>query len=103
MEEVYILAASNEEIKKWVEDHEGQPAIIDDPEIVNDKIGLRINWKGMKDEAMLSNEREITRDISWNKFFSIMESQKLGFMYSNSENTNRTWSYKFVNKYSTEE
>ena len=103
MEVVYKLAGSNEEIKNWVESHGGTPAIIADPEIATDSIGLRINWKGRKDEGMLSEKREVTKNISWEEFFSIMERRELAFMYSDSEDVNLTWAYKFVNKYATEE
>ena len=103
MEIVYEKAQSNEEIKKWVEDHGGKPAIIDDPEITQDKIGLRINWIGKKDEAMLSHGRKITRDVSWDEFFSEMERLGLSFLYSKEEDINQTWRYKFINKYESEE
>lgn len=99
MDVVYKLAESNEEIKNWVESHEGTPAIIDDPEIIQDNIGIRIDWKGKKDEGMLSGERNITRDITWEEFFSIMKNKDLVFMYSDSPDVNLTWAYKFVNKF----
>lgn len=103
MEVVYKLAGSNEEIKNWVVSHGGSPAMINDPEVVQDKIGLRINWKGQKDEAMLSKGREVTGNITWDEFFAIMAREGLAFMYSDTEDINPTWSYKFVNKYTTEE
>ena len=103
MDVVYKLAKNNEEIKKWVESHGGSPAMINDPEVVQDKIGLRINWKGRKDEGMLSEGRDVTGNITWDEFFSIMNRENLAFMYSDSEEVNLTWAYKFVNKYATEE
>ncbi len=103
MEVVYKQAISNEEIKTWVESRGGKPAIIDDPEITEDKIGLRIDWKGKKDEAMLSEGRVTTRDIPWEEFFRIMEDQQLIFMYSDSKDINPTWEYKFVDKYPVDE
>lgn len=100
METVYKLAESKEEIKKWVESHGGKPAVINDPAVVEDKIGLRIDWPGQKDEAMLSEARDVTHDISWNEFFDIMDTENLDFMYSEeTDEINPTWSYKFVNKY----
>jgi hypothetical protein len=99
MEVTYKLAESNEEIKSWVESHGGKPAIMDDPEVVNDVRGLRIDWPGEKDEALLSTGRDETRDISWEEFFGIMDRHELGFMYSeNTSDVNPTWTYKFVNK-----
>ena len=103
MEVVYKQTNDHEEIKKWVEMHQGKPAIIDDPEITEDKIGLRINWEGKKDEAMLSMVRKETRNISWDEFFAIMEREQLDFMYSDSEGINPTWSYKFLDRYPVEE
>ena len=102
MEVVYKLAEDNEEIKNWVEKNGGTPAIIDDPRVILDKPGLRIDWKGKRDESMLSEGREVTRDISWDEFFREMERQDLVFMYSDEESVNPTWRYKFVNKYTTE-
>src|SRR5258706_1345452 len=99
MEPVYKLAESNEEIKNWVESHSGIPAIIDDHDVVNDTVGLRIDWPGEKDEAMLSGTRNETKDISWEKFFEIMDRHDLAFMYADqNEEVSLTWAYKFVNK-----
>ena len=98
MEVVYKTAISEDEIKNWVENHGGKPAIIDDPEIKTDEIGLRIDWPGEKDESMLSEARHETKDISWNEFFLLMKTHNLVFMYSEQEDINPTWRYKFGNK-----
>lgn len=98
MEVVYKTAETNEEIRNWVVLHGGKPAIIDDPEVSLDKHGLRIDWPGVKDESMLSSERETTRDISWDEFFRIMKENSLIFMYSEEEDINPTWKYKFAKK-----
>ncbi|KKS94687.1 MAG: hypothetical protein UW68_C0010G0013 [Candidatus Collierbacteria bacterium GW2011_GWB1_44_6] len=98
MEVVYKTAQTNEEIRNWVTLHEGKPAKINDPDIVQDKIGLRINWPGKKDEGMLSEGRETTKDISWDEFFLIMEENHLLFLYSDDEGINPTWRYKFINE-----
>lgn len=95
MEPVYKRAETNEEIRNWVVLHGGKPAIIDDTEVVMDKIGLRIDWPGKKDEGMLSSGRETTKDISWEEFFRIMKEEGLTFMYSEEEDMNLTWRYKF--------
>jgi len=100
MEVVYKLAQTNEEVKIWVVKNGGKPALIDDPNIGMDKVGLRINWPGKKDEGMLSTVREVARDTSWDNFFRIMEDRNLGFMYTEEADDNDgTWRYKFVNKY----
>lgn len=98
MEVVYKTAETNEEIRNWVVLNGGKPAMIDDPMVDQDKIGLRIDWPGAKDESMLSDTRETTRDISWEEFFRIMEDQKLVFMYSEEQDINATWRYKFAKK-----
>ncbi len=103
MEVVYKKAESNEEVRNWVVLHGGKPAILDDPEIRTDEIGLRIDWPGKKDEAMLSSGRKATRDISWDEFFAIMERHGLEFLYSDQEEIDNTWRYKFEPKYSPEE
>lgn len=103
MDVVYKTAETNEEIKNWVEKNGGTPAVIDDPAISLDRTGLRINWKGNKDESMLSEERNVTKNISWERFFEIMENKELIFMYSDDDRVNQTWRYKFVNKYESEE
>lgn len=103
MEVVYKRAKNNEEIKNWIEKNGGQPAIIDDPNVDLDKKGLRINWKGNKDESMLSQERETTKNISWDDFFTRMDDNELEFEYSEDEEVNPTWRYRFVNRYSSPE
>lgn len=103
MEVVYKRAESEEEIKNWIEKNGGQPAVIDDPEIKTDEVGLRINFPGRQDERMLSTKRHITRNVSWDEFFAMMENRSLDFLYSDDEDVDLTWRYKFANKYSTEE
>ncbi len=103
MEVVYKKAESNEEIRNWVVLHGGKPAIIDDPDVRMDEPGLRIDWPGEKDEAMLSSGREVTKDITWDEFFAIMERHNLDFLYSEEEDANVTWRYKFEPKFSPEE
>lgn len=103
MEVTYKKAESNDEIRNWVVLHGGKPAIIDDQDVKMDEPGLRIDWPGQKDESMLSEGRKVTKDISWEEFFAIMERHNLDFMYSEQEEINNTWSYKFENKYPVEE
>ncbi len=100
MEVIYKKAETHEEIRNWVVLHGGKPAIIDDPNVKMDDIGLRIDWPGEKDEAMLSEGREITRDIPWDEFFSVMDRLKLDFFYSEQEEVSSTWRYKFEPKFS---
>ncbi|HCQ31420.1 TPA: hypothetical protein DIU27_03510 [Candidatus Collierbacteria bacterium] len=99
MEVIYKKAETNEEIRNWVVLHGGKPATINDPEVVMDKIGLRIDWPGHKDEGMLSSGRAATKDISWDEFFAVIERENLDFEYSEQENIDPTWRYRFVPKY----
>ncbi|KKT39704.1 hypothetical protein A3K29_02330 [Candidatus Collierbacteria bacterium RIFOXYB2_FULL_46_14] len=99
MEVVYRKAQTNEEIRNWVVLHEGKPAMINDSEIVRDQVGLRIDWPGNKDERMLSSGRATTKDISWEEFFAVMERENLDFEYSDQEDIEATWRYRFVPKY----
>lgn len=103
MDVVYKQAQTNEEIKNWVEKNGGKPAIIDDPAVREDEVGLRIDWPGKKDEAMLSEARHETRDISWDEFFEIMKIHNLIFEYSDQKDVDETWSYRFRNMYEVEE
>lgn len=96
---MYKTAKTNDEIRNWVEENGGRPAIIDDPMVENDKIGLRIDWPGRSDSNMLSQTRKVSRDISWDEFFRIMEKENLEFMYCEEcDEVNNTWMYKFSRK-----
>lgn len=103
MEVAYKKAETQEEIRNWIEKNGGRPAVIDDPEVRMDEIGLRVDFPGHKDEGMLSQGREVTRDISWDEFFGLMETNNLDFLYSDEEEVDLTWRYKFANKFPTEE
>ena len=99
MEQFWMVAKDHEEIKKWVKDNGGKPAIIDDPEVGGDNVGLRIDFPGVKDEALLSENRNTTEDTSWDRFFEVLESKNLSFMYTNEETPrNPSMAYKFVNR-----
>ena len=79
--------------------HGGKPAVINDPEVSLDKVGLRIDWPGKKDESLLSEGRELTRNISWEEFFDVLERENLDFEYSEQEGVAETWSYRFVPRF----
>lgn len=99
MEQFWIIAKDHEEIRKWAERLEGKPAIIDDPEVGGDNIGLRIDFPGGKDEGLLSEDRNSTRDVTWDRFFEVLDSKNLAFMHTNEERPhNPSMAYKFVNK-----
>ncbi|HEX9008199.1 MAG TPA: hypothetical protein VF837_02985 [Patescibacteria group bacterium] len=99
MDKIFKIAGSREEIQGWILKHHGRPAIIDDPEVGGDKIGLRIDFPGEMDEEMLSSQRDVTRDIDWDRFFGVMDSKNLVFEYLDEENLhNPSMSYRFLDK-----
>lgn len=64
---------NHEEIKKWVEKRNGQPAVVK-----NDKDGitgiLRIDFPGYSGEDSLE-------PIDWDEFFKIFDERNLKFLY----------------------
>jgi len=99
MEQFWMIAKDHEEIKRWAEKLGGKPAVIDDPEVGGDNIGLRIDFPGGMDEGMLSERRKTTADTTWERFFEVLESKNLSFMHTNEEKPhNPSLAYKFVNR-----
>ncbi len=99
MDKMFLIANNRDEIRKWVEKHNGQPAILDDTEVGGDEIGLRINFPGSEDENMLSVDRKVTRNIDWNKFFEIMDDKNLLFESLDEESLhNPSMSYRFLDR-----
>ena len=99
MENFWVVERDHEEIIKWAESLDGKPAIIDDPEVGGDNIGIRIDCPGDRDEAMLSEGRNVTEDTSWDRFFEVMESKDLAFMHTSEKKPhNPSMAYKFANR-----
>jgi hypothetical protein len=99
MDKIFKIANSHEEIQKWVEDHKGVPAEINDEEAGGDKIGIRIDFPGNKDEDMLSEQRDVSHDVTWERFFALLDSKNLVFEYLDEEELhNPAMSYRFLNK-----
>ena len=67
-------------IRKWVALKKGTPAIIDHRVANGDKEGIRINFPGHFDEALLSR-KQLKDDVTWNEFFKIFEEEQLVFIY----------------------
>jgi hypothetical protein len=72
---------SHEEIKNWIERHNGKPAIFDDPTSESDKIGIRIDFEGKEDEKYMESGVK-TEIVEWEKFFEIFDKRKLAFIYN---------------------
>lgn len=81
------------EIKNWVEKHEGVPEVIDDLEAGSDDAGLRINFPTTEDDAFLDTA---THGVEWKDWFDIFDDQGLIFVYSEDEYSNSpSLSYHF--------
>ncbi len=65
------------EIRRWAEKRGGQPAVIDHPNALADKRGIRIDFPGKRDDAI----KDITHPVSWDEFFRLFEDQQLLLAY----------------------
>ena len=64
----------HDEIRQWVEDHDGKPASVRGTEEGNDAGVLRIDFPGGAGEDQLEH-------ISWDDWFTKFEESKLAFLY----------------------
>ena len=64
-------------IRSWAESLGGKPAIIDHPDALADKRGIRIDFPG----AVAGLLRGELRPASWDEFFSIFDDQQLLLSY----------------------
>jgi len=69
----------HEEIKQWVENHNGKPAIVSGTQ-KDDGGVLRIDFGG--------SGRSL-EGISWELFFSIFDKNELAFLYQDTEDTDK--------------
>lgn len=84
-------------IKAWAKKYRAQPAIIDDPQAGEDKVGIRFDFPGKKDEIFLSSQK--TFETTWKKFFKIFENQNLAVVLKDpSPTVPKSESYYFVKK-----
>lgn len=82
---------NHEEIRKWVEDRDGRPAIVKGTER-GDSALLRIDYPGYSGEDTLEQ-------IEWDEFFQIFDENKLAFLYQDStEDGGKSRFSKFVNR-----
>lgn len=89
---------NHQEIKAWVEKHSGQPAVIVDPNTESAQVGLRIDFPGHADEALLTSARH-SRTVSWEGFFQFFDDKKLAFEYlEDPHETSLPDAYDFVNR-----
>ena len=64
---------NHEEIKNWVEERGGRPAIVKGTEKAGSAL-LRIDYPGYSGEDTLE-------EIEWDEFFEIFDENKLAFLY----------------------
>lgn len=67
-------------IKSWIETHQGRPAIIKPSGPAGETVGLRIDFPGPDDEALLSRTRP-SQTVDWETFFKLFEEKQLAFEY----------------------
>lgn len=80
MDEEFKTTTSHVVIRAWAEDHGGKPALIVDPNRLDRRVGLRLDFPGKQDQALLSQSHQ-NKDVSWDEFFSEFEAQELAFDY----------------------
>jgi|CXWL01.1.fsa_nt_gi hypothetical protein len=80
MEDNFKTTTSHTVIRAWAESHGGKPALIVDPNKLDTAVGLRIDFPGNSDEALLSASHR-NKDVSWDEFFAVFEAQQLAFSY----------------------
>ena len=82
---------NHDEIKKWVEERGGSPAIVKGTER-GDSALLRIDYPGYSGEDTLEA-------IEWDEFFEIFDDNKLAFLYQDvTEDGGKSRFSKFVNR-----
>ena len=80
MEEDFKTTTSHTIIRGWAESHGGKSALIVDPNKLDQAVGLRIDFPGRTDEALLSRAHH-NQAVSWDEFFKHFEAQGLAFEY----------------------
>ncbi len=80
MEEDFKTTTSHTVIRGWTDSHGGKPALIVDPNQLDQKVGLRLDFPGRADEALLSRAHH-NQDVTWDEFFKHFEEQALAFEY----------------------
>jgi hypothetical protein len=95
MEESHIVTVDHSEIRRWAERYGGRPEILDDPTSKRDRVGIRIDFPGPKDDADIA-ESSHARVISWDEFFRLFEELKLLFVYrEDDDSSDKSSSYRF--------
>ena len=98
MDEEFKTTTSHVVIRGWAESHGGKPALIVDPNRLDREVGLRIDFPGKTDEALLSQAHQ-NKDASWDEFFKVFEEQQLAFDYLDEPGeTDLPDAYRFIKR-----
>src|ERR1044071_10361365 len=85
---------NHNEIKRWVEERDGHPAIVKGTEKGGSAL-LRIDYPGFSGEDRLE-------EITWDEFFEIFDENKLAFLYQDETQSGGESRFsKFVNRSKT--
>ncbi|OGD69734.1 hypothetical protein A3A84_01015 [Candidatus Collierbacteria bacterium RIFCSPLOWO2_01_FULL_50_23] len=98
MDEDFKTTTSHVVIRGWAENHGGKPALIVDPNQFDLEVGLRVDFPGKQDEALLSRAHH-NQDVSWDEFFKVFEEQQLAFDYLEEPGeTDLVDAYRFIKR-----
>lgn len=83
----------HDEIKRWVESHGGEPAVVTDTKAKKEGSAgvLTIDFPGYRGEDSLSK-------LSWDEFFQTFDKQKLAFLYQDDQGDKESRFFKLVNR-----
>lgn len=92
------ITTKHDEIKKWVEEHGGRPAIIGSLELNINSVGLQLNFHGKQDKEYLGESVPLIY-VNWEKFFEIFDKKNLALMYEERKDYfDISMSYRFINR-----
>jgi hypothetical protein len=85
------VTTDHDEIRRWIEDHDGAPASVTEKVTPNENVGiLRIIFKGQKNLENLTV-------IGWDEFFTKFDQANLAFQYEKSiPGGKKSTFYKFL-------
>ena len=89
---------NHNEIKRWIVNHGGSPAIFDDPQAKADLPSIHVDFPGDRDAEYMQEAVVITK-VSWEEFFKKFEEKKLAFIYEPDDKIEDiTLAFKFVKR-----
>ncbi len=92
-----MVTTDHGQIQKWVVKHSGIPQIIDAPDALGDKRGIRVKFPRYEEKYL--NAREINEIHEWNEFFSIFEREQLAMeIDEGSYRQDPSMSYRFIKR-----